>query len=294
MQIDAPIKRHQLLRQTFIHLKGIGPRTERRLWQAGIRDWNELAQLASRQFRGRRLMDVESSLELSLLAWERSDLYYFQRALPAQERWRLIPGAYDTIAYLDIEASDGGLPPLAHSTAVGFYFKGDILQEYEPEAKRRLLERILNEAQLLCTFNGGAYDIPFLAAEFKTPIRIAHLDLCPWLRSQGYKGGLKAIQKSLPHLHQRSSLDLDGYDAVRLWRLHQDGVPGALETLLTYNAEDILILEPLLREAYQRERDKWPELTLPDLPQHTLPDLSTRVDPSIYARLKKQANSVTA
>jgi hypothetical protein len=28
-----------MLTSTFVHLKGIGPSTERRLWRDGIRDW---------------------------------------------------------------------------------------------------------------------------------------------------------------------------------------------------------------------------------------------------------------
>jgi uncharacterized protein YprB with RNaseH-like and TPR domain len=279
------ISQHQLLRRTFVHLKGIGPRSERHLWRSGITDWEQLMDRAPQLFKAKRLEDVQHALELSLAAWERNDLYYFDRALPGHERWRLIPGGFSDTAYFDIEAANGGMPPATESTAIAFFFRGALYQEYEYHRKRDLLIWILDEAALFCTYNGAAYDLPFLSAEFGLSMAKAHIDLCPWLRRQGFKGGLKAIQKASSHLHQRSSLDL--YDAVRLWRLHEEAQPSALETLLTYNAEDVLILEPLLVEAYNREVDLHPELALPKLQSAPLPAMRTRIDPRIYQRLRE-------
>ncbi|WP_141735744.1 ribonuclease H-like domain-containing protein [Oligoflexus tunisiensis] len=288
------IAHHQLLRRTFVHLKGVGPRSERHLWRIGITDWEQLLDRAPQLFKAKRLDDVRHSLELSLAAWERGDLYYFDRALPGHERWRLIPGGFSDLAYFDIEATNGGMPPAAESTAIAFFFRGALHQEYEYHRKRDLLIWILDEAALLCTYNGAAYDLPFLSAEFGLTMEKAHIDLCPWLRRQGFKGGLKAIQKTSSHLHQRSSMDLDGYDAVRLWRLHEEAEPGALETLLTYNAEDVLILEPLLVDAYNREVDLHPELDLPKMKSTLLPPLRTRIDPRIYQLLRTRETGPTA
>lgn len=287
------ILNHQLLRRTFIHLKGVGARSERHLWKLGITDWEQLLMRAPQLFKAKRLDDVCRSLELSLKAWERRDLYYFDRALPGQERWRLIPGGFPDIAYFDIEAANGGMPPATESTAVAFFFRGQLHQEYEYSRKRDLLNWIMDEAALFCTYNGAAYDVPFLRAEFGLKLEKAHIDLCPWLRRQGFKGGLKAIQKTTSHLHQRSSMDLDGYDAVRLWRMHEEAQPGALETLLTYNAEDVLILEPLLVDAYNREVDLHPELNLQKVQSSPVPSLNTRIDPLIYQLLRTREPAPT-
>jgi uncharacterized protein YprB with RNaseH-like and TPR domain len=283
------ILNHQLLRRTFVHLKGVGARSERHLWKLGITDWEQLLIRAPQLFKAKRLDDVRRSVELSLAAWDRGDLYYFDRALPGQERWRLIPGGFPDIAYFDIEAANGGMPPATESTAVAFFFRGELHQEYEYSRKRDLLHWIMDEAALFCTYNGAAYDLPFLSAEFGMRLEKAHIDLCPWLRRQGFKGGLKTIQKTTSHLHQRSSMDLDGYDAVRLWRMHEEAQPGALETLLTYNAEDVLILEPLLVDAYNREVDLHHDLNLTKLASAPVPTLKTRMDPLVYQLLRTKS-----
>ena len=281
-----PIERHGLLRKSFVHLEGIGPRSEAHLWSVGITDWDALLAGLPQLYKSKRLATVQRSLDASLEAWQRGDLYHFHRALPGNERWRLFPGGFDDVAYFDIEASGGGMPPRIQSTAVAFYFRGEVLQEHEHGKKRELIERMLEEASLLCTYNGGGYDVPFLSQEYGIRFEKAHVDLCPWLRRQGFKGGLKAIQRAHPHVHQRASFDIDGYDAVRLWRLHQQGVPGALETLLTYNAEDAVILEPLLVEAFNREVAARPELGLAPLSGGAVPRLATEVDLKVYALLR--------
>ncbi len=284
--IQTAFDEHHLLRKTFIHLRGIGERTERHLWSLGIRDWNHLAAEAPHLFGAKKLYEIQEDLELSLMAWDARDLFFFHKFLPSNERWRMIRGAFDDIAYFDIEANGGGMPPLAESTVIAFLFRGELLQEHEKKAKRQLIEYILAESSLLCTFNGAAYDVPFLAHEFEVPFHKAHVDLCHWLRAQGFQGGLKAIQKAFPHLHQRSSMDIDGWDAVRLWRLYEQGIDSALTTLMCYNAEDVLILHPLLVEAYNRQSLAHGDLEAGTLNLNPLPALDTDVDPEVFARLR--------
>lgn len=284
---------HSLLRRTFTHLKGIGPRGERHLWKQGIVDWKDLYRASPRLYRGERLATVQASLEASERAWDQGNLYFFHKALPSQDRWRMIPGALADIAYFDIEASGGGQPPLAYSTTIAFYFRGQLLQEHEPGLKRDLIAYILQAASMICTYSGATYDVPFLSTEYAIRFDKAHIDLCPWLRRQGFKGGLKSIQKQLPHLPQRTALDINGFDAVRLWRLFEKGEPGALSTLQTYNAEDALILEPLLVDAYNRELLAHPDFSLSPLVSRPQPTLSTSVDPAIYAYLKRNETALS-
>ena len=84
------IVNHQLLRRTFVHLKGVGARSERHLWKLGITDWEQLLIRAPQLFKAKRLDDVRRSLDLSLTAWDRGDLYYFDRALQGQESQRCL------------------------------------------------------------------------------------------------------------------------------------------------------------------------------------------------------------
>ena len=139
----------------------------------------------------------------------------------------------------------------------------------------------------MVTFNGLCFDLPFLRQEFDLELGMPHVDLRVWLRRHDLKGGLKAIQAALPEVHQRSSMDIDGFDAVRLWRMHKRGVPRALETLMTYNAEDSVCLQPLLYLAYARELEAHSHLRLQSLPEApVLPAISTQVDPFVYGLLR--------
>ena len=45
---------------------------------------------------------------------------------------------------------------------------------------------------------------------------------------------------------------LNGYDAVLLWRMWQQGSEGARDTLVRYNAEDVASLPALAEIAYNR------------------------------------------
>ncbi|MGZ3686922.1 MAG: ribonuclease H-like domain-containing protein [Bdellovibrionota bacterium] len=278
-----------MLRHSFVHIPGIGLAREKRLWESGIVNWEKLAADLPLHFKGKKALAVRRHLDTATEAYVARDLGFFHRSLPERELWRLIPECLDSVAYLDIETTGLGFPPSSHSTTVTFVFQGKVYQEYEHEKKRALIAWIYNEASILCTFFGKAFDVPFLEHEFGIAFGKPHVDLCYWLRRLGYKGGLKRVQKLFPDIPERQSLDIDGFDAVRLWQMHRRGVEGALETLLTYNAEDTVVLEPLLVKAYNLEIARLPELPLVPLEERPLLELSTRSHSSVYARLRHAA-----
>ncbi len=290
-----------MLRRSFVHLPGIGATRELRLWDQGIRDWDQLRRSAGEIFSAKKLPGILEELERSQHAYEEGNLAYFASTLPKDQRWRLLPECWGSaegssgagaarIAFFDIETTGLGFPPMAHSTTVTFYYRGAVLQEYEHEKKRRLIREVLDDATMLVSFFGQAFDAPFLEREFGMPFELPHIDLCFWFRRLGYKGGLKKIEKVFPETSGRSAMDIDGYDAVRLWRMHERGVSGALETLLTYNAEDTVMLEPLLARAYNLEIERSPAwLGLEPMPLCEPTQLSTRIYPEVYALLKGKA-----
>ena len=276
-----------MLHHSFIHLPGIGEVTERKLWDSGVRSWDDLEDALGEMFGAKKAASVALGLEESRSAFESGEFRYFAERLRGAHTWRLIPECSRAIAYLDIETTGLGFPPASRSTTIAVLFKGEILVEHEPRKKRELLERLGREAQMIVTFNGVCFDLPFLRHEFGLELGLPHVDLRIWFRRHEVTGGLKKIQKAFPNVHQRSSMDIDGFDAVRLWRMHQQGVPRALETLMTYNAEDSLCLEPLLYLAYQKEQDRHPHLALRGLPPpFPLPSLTTEVDSFVYGLLR--------
>ncbi len=278
-----------MLEHSFLHLPGIGETTERKLWDQGVRSWTDLENSLGDVFGKKKASAVAIALEESRSAFESGELRYFSERMKGAHMWRLVPECCDSIAYLDIETTGLGFPPMSQSTTIAVLLNGEILIEHEHERKRELLERVEHEAKMVVTFNGLCFDLPFLRHEFDMPLAIPHVDLRVWLRRHELTGGLKAIQRALPQVHQRSSMDIDGFDAVRLWRMHKRGVPRALETLMTYNAEDSLCLEPLLYIAYERELERHPHLPVRPLPEaKPLPKLATEVDAYVYALLRGQ------
>ncbi|MBX3022921.1 MAG: ribonuclease H-like domain-containing protein [Bdellovibrionales bacterium] len=279
-----------MLENSFVHLPGIGPETEERLWAQGLRTWEQLASSLSLIFGAKKAQTLARALEECRAAHEAREFSYFQGRFKASEMWRLLPTLLHTapqeIAYLDIETTGLGFPPQCQSTTIAVYFGGELHLEYDLSRKRALMKRIDGEARGLVTFNGGTFDLPFLRREFGLSFGQAHVDLRFWFARLGLKGGLKAIQKAFPGVRQRDSMDIDGFDAVRLWALHKSGVPRALETLLTYNAEDTVVLEPLAYEGLRLERERWPSLGLEDFSCPPSPTIPYTVCPQIYRRIR--------
>src|SRR5205807_2639026 len=89
-----------MLRNTFCHLPGIGPRSEQKLWEAGVTSWADLlAQAQSPRSRPLR-KTVAEHLEESLRHWQQRNPRYFADLLQANQHWRLFPDFRDSCAYL--------------------------------------------------------------------------------------------------------------------------------------------------------------------------------------------------
>jgi len=267
-----------ILRRTFLHLPGIGPAKEQRLWDRGLTDWNDIRAGASSVYKDpTKRDDILRLLDESEHALDGRDLRFFYTRVPKLALWRMIPGHHADAAYLDIESTGMGVPPMASSTVIAVYFRGQLYQETDHRAKKQLMEWIDRDCSFYVTYFGESFDLPFLRREFGLTLDAAHIDLCHWLRRLGYKGGLKSVQKQFADIPARDSMDIDGFDAVRLWHLHERGVDGALETLMTYNAEDTVVLEALLAHAFNLEAARHPALDLPKLEAPPPPQLTTRV-----------------
>ena len=235
-----------MLNSTFQHLNGIGPVKEARWWAAGVRTWEDLARqprITAHTAAG----PAESSSRL-----EAGDAGYFADALPSPERWRVYPDFAPGAVFLDIETT--GLSPAgSHVTVAGVltsagyhaYVRGDDLDE---------LPGALEGCKLVVTFNGAAFDLPFLRSEFGAGLLAgaAHVDLRHVMRRAGYSGGLKRIERMTGTGRPSVLANLGGADAVTLWRMAEDGEPGALPTLVRYNAEDVASLPRLAALAVRK------------------------------------------
>ena len=103
--------------------------------------------------------------------------------------------------------------------------------------------------------------------------------------SLGLSGGLKNCEKGLG-VPRPGLEDVDGAVAVLLWhefRRRRD--PRALETLLAYNAQDVLNLEPLMVEAYNRKLGDTPFAVSHRLPPPAPVANPFRADADLLRRL---------
>jgi uncharacterized protein len=245
-----------VLRATFLHLSGVGPVTEADLWQAGLRDWQEL--LGRREALGLSA-SARVRLEREVLASERAlterDAAWFGRRLPEREHWRLYPEFAKETAFLDIETT--GLSPyegivtvvgVHGATGTRTFVAGEDLEE---------LPAYLQRFRLLVTFNGSRFDLPFLTVAFpQLIVPPVHIDLRFLLYRLGHAGGLKRIEERLGIGDRTGVEGIHGLDAVRLWQEYRRGNRSALDRLVRYNRADTVNLEPLLARAVRDLQDR--------------------------------------
>ena len=236
-----------MLHSTFIFLQGIGESTERLLWEAGITDWDIFLQTPTIPYiSASRKMLYDTVLKDAEAQLHQQNSRHFSKMFKAREHWRLYPHFRKNTAFVDIETN--GIPsPHGEITVVGIYGRGHMttLVQGENLSERRLQDELASY-DLIVTFFGSGFDLPFLKTSYPDLILDhPHLDLCFAARRLGIKGGLKSIEHQLD-CHRATSLEgLTGLDAVRLWEEWQEGSQPSRDLLITYNEADCQNLKPL-------------------------------------------------
>ncbi len=234
-----------MLRATFLHLSGIGATGESTLWRSGVRDWQDLVRrLDSGQEAPDRLARWRAELAVSERALSERNVEWFTLRLPRSEQWRLYPTFRPETAYLDIETTS--LSPYEGIVTVVTVHGGGTTRTFVADDNLEELPACLERFDVLVTFNGSQFDVPFLRVRFpQLQPPVAHIDLRFLLYRLGYAGGLKRIEARLG-LGDRSGVEgIGGLDAVRLWESYRRGQSSALERLVRYNRADTVNLEPL-------------------------------------------------
>jgi uncharacterized protein YprB with RNaseH-like and TPR domain len=241
-----------LLEATFSHAQSIGPTTERRLWQAGARDWQSYLDAPDTHWplsSAQRAL-LTPTIEESQIRLKEEDFAWFAKLLPGSEHWRAVPAFGHRLAFVDIE-TNGGMNP-DDLTVVGI-FDGHTMRHFVKGVNLDEVPEALADAAMLVTFFGTGFDIPFLKRSFpQMPLPQMHVDLCFLLKKLGYRGGLKSIETQLGIQRSNATTGLSGWDAVRLWHEYRAGRQQSLDVLLAYNAEDVRNMSDLLAEGYRR------------------------------------------
>jgi uncharacterized protein YprB with RNaseH-like and TPR domain len=238
-----------MLEHTFLHLSSIGPLTELGLWRQGVLTWDDLerhlARWPSSPVRRRMLLE-----ELDASRRNRGWAAYFNDRLPRAERWRLYRAFRESCAFLDIETT--GMSAYGHEITVIGLYDGKRMYQFVNGENLEEFEDAIERFDLLVTFNGARFDLPFISTYFRTfRFRQAHIDLCFLFNRLGYRGGLKKIEPLLGITREPEIQGMGGCDAVILWQRHLNGDPDALPRLLLYNQADVVNLELLMERAWE-------------------------------------------
>ncbi len=244
-----------MLGSSFLHIPGVGPVTESRIWERSILTWDQfLADPAAAGLSPRMEAHITAAAALSRDRLRHEDHRFFATRLPPREHWRAYPEFSHRAAYLDIETT--GLEGHDCVTMIGVY-DGHDTRTYTRGQDFDEFFHDIGRFRLLVTFFGSGFDLPFLRRRYpKLVLDQIHIDLCYALRRLGLKGGLKHIEHQLDIPRAPETEHLDGWDAVRLWREWERGSQESLDLLKAYNKEDVRNLETLLRYTYHHLRAK--------------------------------------
>lgn len=238
-----------MLQNTFVHLADFTHTQETELWKGGVKNWDDfLENFGQNAIYKKNCIKIASAKD----ALTSSNGDFFALNLPDKENWRAYPD-FSKIVYLDIETT--GLSPNTDYVTVAGLYDGKKIKSYIHGVNMCDLIPDISQYDLVVTFNGKRFDIPFLKKRYNIRFPPIHIDLLPVLQSLGQFGGLKKIEKRFGLERESDLCGLSGFDAVKLWRKYNTkGCKESLDKLVRYNAADITNLEKLLEWAYAKKR----------------------------------------
>jgi len=242
-----------MLRNTFLHLPGVGETTERRLWERDLHTWEDLLTLPQDALPARvRDRAARALIEESMIRHDAAEWRYFEQCLPAVAKWRAFEALRHRTLYVDIE-TDG----FANNITVIGVYDGSSFRAYVEGENLDDAREDLENASVIVTYNGTGFDMPIIRSRFPYHLfNHIHIDLMWPLRRLGFKGGLKRIEMQMGLTRSDETRDMSGWDAVFLWREHLRGSREARARLLKYNEEDVRNLEPLMCWVYDTLQKK--------------------------------------
>jgi hypothetical protein len=273
-----------VLRSTFLHVPGVGVKTERGLWASGVLRWKDCPGPGLQRLSAARQRALREAIPESARRLEAGDARFFGTRLPSSQLWRLFQEFRSSTAYLDIETTgmDGwGM----HITTIALY-DGRTVRHYVHEENLREFVEDIRPYRLIVTYNGRCFDVPVLRQQLLIPMDQVHIDLRFVLSALGYRGGLKGCERQLG-LDRRDLDGVDGYFAVLLWdEFVRNRNLRALETLLAYNMEDVVNLEALMVMAYNLNLRGTPFEETHRLPMPERPEIPFAADRETIARIR--------
>jgi len=236
-----------VITKSFIFLDRVGEKLERNIWEQGIDSWDaflrskkvKMISKMRKHYYDRQLMKVQSEL------YSFNSNYFLDR-LPQSETWRLYDFFKEDAVFLDFEIS--GMGRYDDITVIGLFdgletksmIKGVNL-DYD------VLRRELRKYELIVTFNGSTFDIPFIKKRYPSLLPdVPNFDLRVACSRVGLSGGLKEIEKKLGIRRSKIIEKMYGGDPFLLWKMFRaTGDDYYLRLLVEYNEEDVFNLKKI-------------------------------------------------
>ncbi|HIH24238.1 TPA: ribonuclease H-like domain-containing protein [Candidatus Woesearchaeota archaeon] len=234
-----------MLQESFLFLPGVQERTERRFWELGINTWDDL--LAATHIPGiskERLIFWKGRIRLARHILDSEDgTRSMGRMLGTRNSWRLYRQLLENPRFLDIETTEYCNQVTVVGISDGEFYQAFVRGRNLDIAR---LRRALAGATCIITFNGSSFDLPIIDRNFPGVLPdVPHIDLRHVCAQANLRGGLKAIERHLSIRRADNIRETDGTDAIMLWYRHALGDEHALQSLIDYNAADVLNLKPL-------------------------------------------------
>jgi uncharacterized protein YprB with RNaseH-like and TPR domain/predicted nuclease with RNAse H fold/adenylate kinase family enzyme len=303
-----------MIRNTFLHLPGVGQLKERRLWDAGYRDWDSLWErlrsgVAIRDIfhdRKQRTFDFDEAstdpvesvddqvatgvkwldcIDQSKRAFIARDYAFFLSSLRPSDHWRLLPNSIDDALFLDIETT--GLSRNHHYiTVIGAMYHGAFYQWTWSQSLDQLAE-LIAEAPLVITFNGSRFDLPFVRDQLpQLPSPRAHIDLLYSSRAAGFEGGQKDLEIKLGLGRASELVGFDGLEAVAAWCGGLYGDAEQYTRLLKYNRADVEMLPRIAKALTTKLVSDLASFPIPTMPESS-PRTRRAHAPLMFSALRK-------
>lgn len=240
-----------MIRSSFSFIPGIGDKTEKMLWAAGVFTWDDLSKRKNRLQIGKdKRVRIEEYLEKANRALCQRDATFFAEHLSSKDYWRIYKEFANKTLFLDVETT--GLSLYYDRITLIGTFNGEGIRYFIRDNNLGEFSDYLTNHQVVVTFNGKLFDIPFIKKQFPDiKIPPVHVDLRYLLRSIGVSGSLKKIESHLGILRPSELQGINGREAVVLWSRFLKGDDQALEKLLVYNSYDTVNLQSLLDYCYR-------------------------------------------
>ena len=243
-----------MIRQALRHLHGIGPKRCAQLEAEAITSWDAiLTAPAPPGFGPASWLRVQSHARACVDALEAENWEVLIRELQTRDHWRILARHAERASYFDIETD--GMEADSVVTLIVCYHRGRLHRFLRGENLDGFLA-LLEEVDLLVSFNGATFDVPRVESLFHIPAQpCPHVDLRWMCYHLGMTGGLKAIETRMG-IRRPSDLEgVGGEEAVWLWhRWDREREATARRELERYCCADVLTLRIVAAHVLQAHR----------------------------------------